>query len=241
MGGDWFENLFGFRERDADVRKTLTVEDGGAVLASPINGARYGLGAFSTPSLAGLRAAVRARSVAAPRPSTFTNVVGDAGALHARGGGATFQVASQFNCLEFVGPSVVPEQGVTGYAADRTQGPCCAIACGAATVYRNYFYDGGQTRDRQIENLRPLLAKLGPPAAGAFRVEGGYTMAYDAALRSYGAAISVEIKMFRIRSTWSIWDEFGERYHPDLEISRRDDHRSKNEPKRPHFERARAL
>lgn len=48
-------------------------------------------------------------------------------------------MASQFNCLEFVSARVTPEDGVTGYANDPTQGPACAIAVGAATVYRNYF------------------------------------------------------------------------------------------------------
>src|SRR4029077_13447538 len=37
------------------------------------------------------------------------------------------------------------------------QGPACAMAAGAATIYRNYFapVDGeiGQTRDRQIDAL----------------------------------------------------------------------------------------
>ena len=66
------------------------------------------------------------------------------------------------------------------------------------------------------------------------RIAGG-------AIDAVGVPNSVEIKMFRKRSTWSIWDEFGERDHPDLEISSRDDHRSKNEPKRPHFERARRV
>ena len=49
------------------------------------------------------------------------------------------QVASQFNCLEFMGPDVTPEDGITGYFRDRTQGPACSIACGAATAFRNYF------------------------------------------------------------------------------------------------------
>eukprot|EP00808_Paulinella_micropora_P010790 g81260.t1 len=53
--------------------------------------------------------------------------------------GALFQVASQFNCLEFVSPHVGPEHGVTRYSSDMTQGPACAIAAGPATVYRNYF------------------------------------------------------------------------------------------------------
>lgn len=39
--------------------------------------------------------------------------------------GAWFQVASQFNALEMPSPSVTPEQGVTAYVHDRTQGPAC--------------------------------------------------------------------------------------------------------------------
>lgn len=47
--------------------------------------------------------------------------------------GSVSQVASQFNCLEFIKPSVTPEKGVTIYADDYTQGPSCAISCGAGT------------------------------------------------------------------------------------------------------------
>jgi hypothetical protein len=54
-------------------------------------------------------------------------------------GGALFQVAPQFNALEMTGPGVTPEDGVTRYQCDHTQGPACAIAAGAATIYRNYF------------------------------------------------------------------------------------------------------
>lgn len=36
--------------------------------------------------------------------------------------GAVFQVASQFNCLEMVGPGSRPEDGVTIYSKDHTQG-----------------------------------------------------------------------------------------------------------------------
>ena len=58
------------------------------------------------------------------------------------------------------------------------------------------------------------------------------------------AALSVEIKMFRIRSTWSMWDGFGERDRSQTsgDLRSREAHSvSKNEPKRPQFERARAL
>ena len=76
--------------------------------------------------------------------------------------GALFQVASQFNLLEMVGPTVTPELGVTRYKDDPTQGPACAIAAGAATIYRNYFapVDGshGQTTKRQLDGLADLGA-----------------------------------------------------------------------------------
>ena len=61
--------------------------------------------------------------------------------------GTLFQVASQFNLLEMVSPTVTPEDGVTRYQHDRTQGPACAISAGAATIYRNYFAPvGGGSR-----------------------------------------------------------------------------------------------
>lgn len=47
--------------------------------------------------------------------------------------GSVSMVASQFNCLEFVNPNVVPEDGVTNYIYDHTQGPSCAMSCGAGT------------------------------------------------------------------------------------------------------------
>jgi len=64
------------------------------------------------------------------------------------------------------------------------------------------------------------------------RVLVGYGDAYWAVWKS---------KCSGMRSTWSIWDGCGGRDHPDLEISSRDDHRSKNEPKRPHLERGRRV
>lgn len=48
-----------------------------------------------------------------------------------------------------VNPGVTPEEGVTRYMHDLTQGPACAIAAGATSIWRNFFVpvDGetGQT------------------------------------------------------------------------------------------------
>lgn len=53
--------------------------------------------------------------------------------------GATFQVASNFNCLELVHSQDQPKFGVTKYIYDLTQGPAASISCAPATVFRNYF------------------------------------------------------------------------------------------------------
>ena len=79
-----------------------------------------------------------------------------------------FQLASQFNGLEFVSPTAIPERGITIYEDDRTQGPRAAMACPAGTAFRNYFVkmpngQTGQTHDNQINNLAKLLQKIFPP------------------------------------------------------------------------------
>lgn len=180
--GDWFFNLMGFVEDGYDTtRRRLAVD--GDELISTVTGARYGIGELSLPTLAELRSRVDPIGVSR---STVHCVVGDARALHAAPelAGALFQVASQFNVLEMVSPHVTPEQGVTGYAHDRTQGPACAMAAGAATIYRNYLVpiDGefGQTRDRQLDALAPLgaalAAQLDRPVDDLWDMRNGYAL-----------------------------------------------------------------
>ncbi|CAJ1350476.1 unnamed protein product [Effrenium voratum] len=142
---DWFSELFGFPEGEYDITKRqLQVEedpaDPGMKIMKGPNGRTFRAGRFSTPSLAELRACPEC-AAAVKGKLRVTNVIGDVAAKLADRGNrhATFQVASQFNCLEFVGPSVTPEHGITGYVMDRTQGPACSIACGPATAFRNYF------------------------------------------------------------------------------------------------------
>jgi hypothetical protein len=53
-------------------------------------------------------------------------------------------LSSQFNALEMVNYNVTPDEGITCYQHDNTQGPICALCCPAATVYRNYFCQGGR-------------------------------------------------------------------------------------------------
>jgi hypothetical protein len=82
---------------------------------------------------------------------------------------------------------VSPEDGVSRYEADPTQGPACAIAAGAGTIFRNYlvpFPDGstGQTRERQIDCLADLGLMLGNSDGELWTMKNGYALFTEAGL-----------------------------------------------------------
>ncbi|MFM7928638.1 MAG: hypothetical protein ACKO9Q_13095, partial [Pirellula sp.] len=138
---DWFTRLTGFSERSADeVRTHLQVE--GENLIVPSQGKTYVCGRLEIPSLEELRQQVSVLPTGVGRLE-ISELVGDAQNLHKdpSNAGAVFQVASQFNLLEMISPTITPEQGVGIYQNDPTQVPACAVACGAGTIYRNYFVD----------------------------------------------------------------------------------------------------
>ena len=183
----WFESLTGFREETADqVRSNLQVD--GNTMTSVVNGRKMICGQLETPSLADLRS--RVREIEAPKGKLkLSEVVGDVQQLHRdpANAGALFQVASQFNLLEMVAPSYTPEDGIGIYEHDATQGPACAIACGAGTIYRNYFAEVngqvGQTADNQIDCLSGLGDALGNPDERLWTMQNGYALASGDGLR----------------------------------------------------------
>lgn len=191
---DWFERITGFREADAaTTRERLMVE--GEDLVSRVDGSRHRIGRLELAPLQ----ALRERCAALPPGSARNRVrclVGEARALHAQPAfaGATFQVASQFNLLEMVSPDVTPEDGVTRYIDDRTQGPACAIAAGAGTIYRHHLVplgDGvGQTAQRQIDTLAgmgmALSLRLGLPVAALWSMRNGYALCTPQGLAAIG-------------------------------------------------------
>jgi hypothetical protein len=175
---DWFERLTGFRERPwEETRARLEVL--GDRLHSRVNGRSYGIGGLELASVAELRV----RALGAPKGSLrLSTLTGDVRAMHAdpANQGALFQVASQFNLLEMIGPEVTPEDGVSRYAGDHTQGPACAVAAGAATIWRNHFApvngESGQTATRQIDALADLGAALGNDSERLWRMRNGYAL-----------------------------------------------------------------
>jgi hypothetical protein len=182
----WFETLTGFTEESPEqVRANITVE--GTGLISRVNGRRFVCGELETPSLRELRHRVAATAQEF-RPITVREVFANVQHLHAdvANAGSLFQVASQFNLLEMVSPLEIPEYGVGIYENDRTQGPACAIACGAGTIYRNYFavVNGqiGQSSTNQIDCLADLAVALGNLEGRLWQMTNGYALATQAGL-----------------------------------------------------------
>ncbi|WP_446011658.1 hypothetical protein [Candidatus Electrothrix sp.] len=176
----WFQDLTGFPEKAPDqVRSNLSLK--GSTLTSKANGRELICGCLETPTLAELRK--RLSSVKrGTRKITIRELVADTQVLHVdpANAGALFQVASQFNLLEMVSPKVTPEQGVGIYERDFTQGPACAIAAGAGTIYRNYFapVNGriGQTAENQIDCLEDIGKALGNTDGRLWQMRNGYAL-----------------------------------------------------------------
>ena len=176
----WFERITGFAEKYPDqVRVHLSVDD--QTWTSNVNCKSYVFGRLETPSLAELRE--RVQSVPAPGiRTTVCEVVANVQELHRdpANQGSLFQVASQFNLLEMVSPRIVPEAGVGIYEQDHTQGPACAIAAGAGTIYRNYLVplNGriGQSRDNQIDCLADMGTSLGNHQNSLWTMQNGYVL-----------------------------------------------------------------
>src|SRR5689334_17138687 len=135
----WFEGLTGFREVTPEkVRENIALEDD--MMKSRVNGRVMRCGRLETPSLAELRERIRGSEYPAGKISV-REVVASVQSLHEDelNAGSVFQVASQFNLLEMISPNTTPEAGVGIYQNDHTQGPACAIAAGAGTIFRNYL------------------------------------------------------------------------------------------------------
>ncbi len=142
---------------------------------------------------------------------TVRNISGDVRRMHhsPEYAGALFQVASQFNLLEMTSQHVRPEDGVTRYQHDRTQGPACAIAAGAGTIYRNYFVpigsEHGQTRQRQLDGLAEVGAALsdalGLSVDDLWEMRNGYALCSAEGLAAIGtylhALSATEVDAFR--------------------------------------------
>ena len=199
----WFKDVFGFKESGSfskNQSKFKMVD--GDILVSTANGRHHYVGRFEMLSVGELRARLAApvagaaaaagdggAAAAADAPAagsrlTFAHYATPTGVgpmmLDVANNGAVFQAASQFNCLEMVGPGVTPARGIAIYFNDNTQGPKCALACPAGTVYRNYLVpmpDGsfGQGKS-QLDGLAEVGEVVGNVDDCIWDMRNGYCM-----------------------------------------------------------------
>ena len=184
---NWFTKLTGFQEINPDqVRQNLKLEN--QILISLVNGYQYDVGRLEIPTLGELRQEIQ--DVKLPEAKlSITELVADVSDLHKDpvNQGAFFQAASQFNLLEMINPQVKPEHGIGIYENDFTQGPACAIACGAGTIYRNYFVELegqiGQTASNQVDCLSELGKAFNNEELLLWQMTNGYALANPEGLK----------------------------------------------------------
>jgi hypothetical protein len=189
----WFRKAFGIGEdlRPGEIQKEFQHDVVSGILKCVPSGKILQSGHFATKSLENLKVAARKiyKHTHNSPHKTVDVVVGNVQDLLRKPeyNHATFQVASQFNCLEMIDPS----SGISIYELDGTQGPACSIACGAGTLYRNYLHvvDSrypsvrGQSKYRQINHSKAFLEELLPLSvdSGAL-IKNGYLYPTAAAL-----------------------------------------------------------
>ena len=177
----WFEKLMGFKEKNPEqVRENIEIDDN--KLISKINDNEFIYGELEIPSLEELRSQSHKLENYHSKIK-ISEVVGNIQTFHIEKSNnkSIIQVASQFNLLEMVSPNRTPEDGIGVYEYDATQGPACAIACGAGTIYRNYFVNIngqiGQTSTKQIDCLKDIAIELENEKYNHWEMRNGYALA----------------------------------------------------------------
>ncbi len=133
---DWFEQLFGFTETGHGIEENIFISENKII--SKANNREFIFGELEVSTVKELREKINNNHKGEIK---VNEIFGNAGEIHKRPENENdlFQVASQFNLLEMMSPDATPEKGITIYQYDKTQGPSCAMACPAGTLYRNYF------------------------------------------------------------------------------------------------------
>jgi hypothetical protein len=170
----WFGDIFGFEEEtnpelnfDKVKQNVKLVNSNGEVVFTTPNGITLHAGLFRMYSIQILTREMSSsppHSIAPSGGLVYSTMNGDVKRFHQNPllADSLFQVAGQFNMLEMVRPEVTPSMGITIYKDDHTQGPACAMACPAGTLFRNYFVNdhGQDTPEHQLNGLEDAHALI---------------------------------------------------------------------------------
>ncbi|MDQ7856497.1 hypothetical protein [Klebsiella michiganensis] len=175
----WFNDVFGFEESEYAATQARFFQEGPFLHTRSQPSVSYRSGILTMPSLAELRKVVSNLVTEPYGRCRFDILEADAYDLHRKSEvkGALIQVASQFNLLEMPCEYTTPEKGITEYQFDHTQGPACAMACAAATVFRNYLVpigsQTGQSTTSQLNTLADMEKAIG---IDGIRMKNGYAL-----------------------------------------------------------------
>jgi hypothetical protein len=189
----WFKKLTGFEEISFEnVQNNVSID--GQNLISKINNKSFQFGELEIVSFEQLREQIVHHKNT--QKIKVSEIVADVQELHCElnNENALFQAASQFNLLEMVAPHVSPEKGIDIYENDLTQGPACAIACGAGTIFRNYFVPLGgkigQTMSNQVDCLAAIGKELNNEKFELWKMTNGYALVNQKGLLNINKQIS---------------------------------------------------
>uniref|UniRef100_A0A6B2L742 Uncharacterized protein n=1 Tax=Arcella intermedia TaxID=1963864 RepID=A0A6B2L742_9EUKA len=181
---DFFEEIWGFKESIKSVKEYLQIDTSSDKnhIISLINARTVQPGNFETRKINSFNEQDLVAKI--KKKGTLSIVIGngphttqydrvDIGALqaHPANRGATFQVASNFNCLEFVDERDSASVGITKYVFDQTQGPAACISAAPGVLYRNYFvphYVDGKLYKGQLEQQINLLNNFFIPVTNGY-------------------------------------------------------------------------
>lgn len=160
---DWFVDAFGFEEvRNPNSEKAIYDVNVQLVKDHYKNGQISGINVGFFQLLNNEQIVKQVPPMGSTGKVTLSPIIADIVDLHRdpRNANATFQVASQLNCLEMAQPDKTPRMGVTMYRWDNTQGPLCAMTTPAGLLFRNYLA------------YVPLLGAVGQ--GGAYQIDCSY-------------------------------------------------------------------
>lgn len=189
----WFKKMTGFDEVSPERVRTNIIIDG-QNLISKVNGKTFQYGELEIVSLENLRK--QFAELKSTGKIKVSEIIANVQELHCdtNNQNALFQAASQFNLLEMVGPGVSPERGIDRYENDYTQGPVCAIACGAGTIFRNYFVplkdEIGQSDFNQVDCLEDIGKELNNEKLDLWEMKNGYALVNQKGLLNINKQIS---------------------------------------------------
>ena len=190
----WFKKLTGFEEKNPDfVRHNIEIQ--GDTFKSKVTQETFCFGRLEIPTLEDLRHQNTLKS-SKNNSIIVQEIVADVQELHCdkANRNAVFQAASQFNLLEMVNPTITPEHGIDGYELDNTQGPACAIVCGAGTIYRNYFVEVnkqlGQSTTQQVDCLDLIGEALNNKDLQLWNMKNGYALINQHGIGAINNALS---------------------------------------------------